>query len=185
MQGMSDKLQQQLWDEAVSFVENGSRKNLAHLGVTLDGVDNQYMELSFTCKTDDEDYQDFIDLLDDEFLQTIRFEYSNVRIQEFGSDIPIEVDYDCYLWQHVIQLSMGDKETDMYNKFIYWIREHEKMTSGFRQSIKSFDRIYLQSLRQMAKQLDVEYGDFKEGDIYDEMILIESVIHEYFKKKEL
>lgn len=185
MQEMSEELQEQLWQEVATFVANGSRKNLAHLDVTLDGCDNQYMELSFTCKCSDEDYQDFIDILDDEFLQTIRFEYSNVKIQEFGSDIPIEVDFDRNDWQHIIQLSMGDKETDTYNKFIYWIREHEKMTSGFRQSIESFDRIYLQSLRQMAKQLDVEYGDFKDGDIYDEMILIESVIHEYFKKKEL
>lgn len=182
MQEMSEELQEQLWHEAATFVANGSRKNLAHLDATLDGCDNQYIEIAFTCKCSDEDYQDFIDILDDEFLQTIRFEYSNVKIQEFGSDIPIEVDYDCYLWQHVIQLSMGDKETDTYNKFIYWIREHEKMTYGFRQSIESFDRIYLQSLRQMAKQLDVVY-DFKGGDMYEEMISIESAIHEYFKKK--
>lgn len=182
MQEMSKELQQQLWDEAKCFVENGSRKNLAHLGATLEGCDDKYIEIAFTCKTDEEDYQDFIDIVDDEFLQTIRFDYSDVRIQEFGSDVPIEVDFDRDDWQHVVQLSMGDKETGMYNKFIYWIREHENITFGFRQSMESFDRIYLASLRQMAEYLDVVYY-FKGGDMYEEMICIESAIHEYFKKK--
>lgn len=178
---MNEQLQQQLWDEAVSFVENGSKKNLAHLGVTLEGVDNQYIELSFTCKCCDEDYQDFVDIVDEEFLQTIRFDYNNVRIQEFASDIPIEVDFDWNEWQHVVQLSMGNEETDIYNKFIYWIREHEKMTSGFRQSMESFDKIYLQSLKQMAKKLGVDYT-YDGDDLYDEMIIIERAIHSFFEK---
>ena len=181
MQEMSKELQQQLWDEAVNFVENGSRKNLPHLGVTLDGVDNQYMELSFTCKCSDEDYQDFVDIVDGEFLQIVRFEYSSIRIKEFASDIPIEVSQDRDDWEHVIQLSVGDVNTDVYNKFVYWQREHENMASGFRQTMESFDKIYLQSLKQMAKYLDVVY-DFEGDDIYDEMISIESVIHEFFEK---
>ena len=40
---MSKELQEQLWAEASAFVENGSRKHLAKLGVTLEGSDNQYM----------------------------------------------------------------------------------------------------------------------------------------------
>ena len=179
---MSKELQEQLWEEATSFVANGSRKNLAHLGVTMDSVDNQYMELSFTCKTSDEDYQDFVDIVDDEFLQIVRFDYSNIKIKEFPNEVPIEVSYDRDDWEHVVQLSIGDENTDIYNKFVYWEREHEKMTSGFRQSMESFDRIYLASLRQMAEYLGVVY-DFKGGDIYEEMICIESAIHEYFKKK--
>lgn len=180
MNEMNEKLQQQLWDEAVSFVENGSRKNLAHLGVTLDGVDNQFMELSFTCKCSDEDYQDFVDIVDEEFLQNLRFEYSNIRISEFACDIPIEVSQDRDDWQHVIQLSVGDENTDIYNKFVYWQREHEKMISGFRQSMESFDRIYLQSLKQMAKKLGVNYS-YGGNDIYEEMIVIERAIHSFFE----
>lgn len=181
MQGMSDKLQQQLWDEAVSFVENGSRKNLAHLGVTLDGADNQCMELSFTCDSSEEDYVDFIDIIDDELLQVIRFEYSNIRISEFACDIPIEVSQDRNDWEHVIQLSLGDENTDIYNKFVYWQREHEKMTSGFRQSLESFDKIYLASLKQMARQLGVDYS-YDGNDIYEKMIVIERAINSFFKK---
>lgn len=181
MQEMSKELQQKLWDEAVSFVENGSRKNLAHLGVTLDGVDNQYMELSFTCKCSDEDYQDFVDIVDDEFLQIVRFEYSNILISEFASDIPIEVSQDRDYWEHVIQLSIGDENTDIYNKFVYWQRENEKISQGLRQSIKSFDRIYLASLKQMAKYLDVNYT-YDGNDLYDEMIIIERAIHSFFEK---
>ena len=180
MNEMNEKLQQQLWDEAVSFVENGSRKNLAHLGVTLDGVDNQYMELSFTCKCSDEDYQDFVDIVDEEFLQNVRFEYSNIRISEFACDIPIEFSQDRDDWQHVIQLSVGDENTDIYNKFVYWQREHEKITSGFRQSMESFDRIYLQSLKQMARHLGVDYC-YDGDDLYDEMIIIERAIHSFFE----
>lgn len=179
---MNEKLQQKLWNEAVNFVENGSRKNLAHLGVTLDGVDNQYMELSFTCKCSDEDYQDFVDIVDEEFLQIVRFEYSSIRIKEFASDIPIEVSQDRDDWEHVIQLSVGDANTDVYNKFVYWQREHEKMTSGFRQSMESFDKIYLASLKQMAKYLDVDYA-YDGKDIYEEMIVIERVIHSFFEKE--
>lgn len=181
MQEMSKKLQEQLWQEAKCFVENGSRKNFAHLGVTLDGADNQYMELSFTCKTSDEDYQDFVDIVDDEFLQIVRFEYSNIRISEYACDIPIEVSYDRDDWEHVIQLSLGDENTDIYNKFIYWQREHEKMAFGFRQSMESFDRIYLASLKQMAKYLDVNYT-YDGNDIYEEMIVIEKEIHSFFEK---
>ena len=178
---MNEKLQQQLWDEAVSFVENGSRKNLAHLGVTLNGADNQYLELSFTCRCSDEDYQDFIDIVDEEFLQNVRFEYSNIRISEFACDIPIVVSQDRNVWEHVIQLSVGDTNTDVYNKFVYWQREHEKMTSGFRQSMESFDRIYLASIKQMAKYLDVDYA-YDGNDIYEEMITIERAIHSFFEK---
>ena len=178
---MSKELQEKIWQEATNFVENGSRKNLAHLGVTLDGVDNQYMELSFTCKCSDEDYQDFVDIVDDEFLQIVRFEYSNIRISEFACDIPIEVSQNRDDWEHVIQLSVGDKNTDVYNKFIYWIREHEKMISGFRQSMESFDKIYLQSLKQMARHLGVDYC-YDGDDLYDEMIIIERAIHSFFEK---
>lgn len=182
MNEMNEKLQQQLWDEAVSFVENDSRKNLAHLGVTLDGVDNQYMELSFTCKCSEEDYQDFVDIVDEEFLQNVRFEYSNIRISEFACDIPIEVSQDRDDWEHVIQLSVGDENIDIYNKFVYWQREHEKMTSGFRQSMESFDKIYLQSLKQMARHLGVDYAYDGGDDLYDEMIVIERAIHSFFEK---
>lgn len=178
---MSKELQEKIWQEATNFVENGSRKNLAHFGVTLDGVDNQYMELSFTCKCSDEDYQDFVDIVDDEFLQIVRFEYSNIRISEFACDIPIEVSQNRDDWEHVIQLSVGDKNTDVYNKFLYWIREHEKMTSGFRQSMESFDKIYLQSLKQMARQLGVDYS-YDGNDIYEKMIVIERAINSFFKK---
>ena len=178
---MSKELQEKIWQEATNFVENGSRKNLAHFGVTLDGVDNQYMELSFTCKCSDEDYQDFVDIVDDEFLQIVRFEYSNIRISEFACDIPIEVSQNRDDWEHVIQLSVGDKNTDVYNKFIYWQREHEKMTSGFRKSMESFDKIYLQSLKQMARHLGVDYS-YGGDDIYEEMIVIERAIHSFFEK---
>ena len=181
MQEMSKELQQQLWDEAVSFVENGSRKNIESLEVTLDGADNQYLELSFTCDSSEEDYADLTDIIDDEFLQVIRFEYSNIRISEYASDIPIEVSQDCNYWQHVIQLSVGDKNTDVYNKFVYWQRENEKISQGLRQSIKSFDRIYLASLKQMAKYLDVNYT-YDGNDIYEEMIVIEKEIHSFFEK---
>lgn len=178
---MSKELQEKIWQEATNFVENGSRKNLAHLGVTLDGVDNQYIELSFTCKCSDEDYQDFVDIVDDEFLQIVRFEYSNIRISEFTSDIPIEVSQNRDDWEHVIQLSVGDENTDIYNKFVYWQRENEKILQGLRQSIKSFDRIYLASLKQMAKYLDVNYT-YDGNDIYEEMIVIEKEIHSFFEK---
>ena len=181
MQEMTKELQERLWNEAVSFVENGSRKNIESLHVTLDGADNQYLELSFTCDSGEEDYADLIDIIDDEFLQVIRFEYSNIRISEYASDIPIEVFQDCDYWQHVIQLSVGDENTDVYNKFVYWQREHEKMTSGFRQSIESFDKIYLQSLKQMANYLGVEYC-YDGDDIYDEMIVIERAVHDFFEK---
>ena len=179
---MNEQLQQKLWNEAVNFVENGSRKNLAHLGVTLDGVDNQYMELSFTCKCSDEDYQDFVDIVDEEFLQIVRFEYSNIRIKEFASDIPIEVYQDRNDWEHVVQLSCSDENVDIYNKFVYWQREHEKMTFGFRKSIESFDKIYFQSLKQMAKKLGVDYTYDDGDDLYDKMIVIERAIHSFFEK---
>ncbi len=80
---MSKELQEQLWAEASAFVENGSRKHLAKLGVTLEGSDNQYMELSFTCPCCDEDFDDFFAIIDNDFLQVVRFEHQNVRIQEF------------------------------------------------------------------------------------------------------
>ena len=48
MNEMDNELQEQLWEEACIFVENSSRKHLARLGVTLDGSDNQYLELAFT-----------------------------------------------------------------------------------------------------------------------------------------
>ena len=181
MQEMTKELQEKLWAEACSFVENGGRKNLASLGVTLDSIDNQYMELSFTCDSNEEQYVDFVDIIDDEFLQVVRFEYSNIRISEFACDIPIEVSQDRDEWEHVIQLSVGDVNTDVYNKFVYWQREHEKMTSGFRQSMESFDKIYLQSLKQMARHLGVDYC-YDGDDLYDEMIIIERAIHSFFEK---
>lgn len=91
---MTKELQDRLWQEASCFVENSSRKHLAHFGVTLEGSDNQYLELSFTCPCCDEDFDDFLTIIDSDFLQTVRFEYQNVRIQEFVCDIPIEVDFD-------------------------------------------------------------------------------------------
>ena len=91
---MNNELQEQLWKEACSFIENSSRKHLAKLGVTLEGSDNQYLEMAFTCPTTDEEYCDFVAILDNEFLQTIRFEYPSVKIQEFPSDIALQVNYD-------------------------------------------------------------------------------------------
>ena len=178
---MSKELQEKIWQEATSFVENGSKKNLAHLGVTLDGADNQYMELSFTCDSNEEQYVDFVDIIDDEFLQVVRFEYSNIRIKEFASDIKIDISQDRDDWEHIVQLSLGDENTNIYNKFVYWQREHENMTSGFRQSLESFDRIYLQSLKQMARHLGVDYC-YNGDDLYDEMIIIERAIHSFFEK---
>ena len=84
---ISNELQEQLWAEASAFVENSSRKHLARFGVTLDGNDNQYLELSFTCPCNDETFDDFITIIDNDFLQTVRFEYPNVRIQEFACDV--------------------------------------------------------------------------------------------------
>ena len=86
---MSEKLQEQLWAEASAFVDNSSRKHLARLGVTLDGNDNQYLELSFSCPCNDEDFDDFLAIIDNDFLQVVRFEDPHVRIQEFVCDIPI------------------------------------------------------------------------------------------------
>ena len=174
---MTKELQEQLWAEASAFVETGSRKHLAHFGVTLEGSDSQYLELSFTCPCSDEDFDDFLFIIDNDFLQTVRFEYPSVRIQEFACDIPIEVDFDRYDWQHIVQFSIGGAKTSVYNKFTYWKREHDKMTAGFRESSKEFDLIYLQSLKQMARQLDVTYN-YNESDIYDEMLVIESVIEQ-------
>lgn len=177
MQEMTKELQDQLWQEASCFVENGSKKHLAHLGVTLEGFDNQYLELAFTCPCDDEGYDDFLSIIDNDFLQTIRFEYPSVKIQEFPSDIALQVNYDRYEWEHIVQLSVGTVETAVFNKFTYWKREHDKMTEGFRRSSEEFDVIYLESLKQLAKQLDVEYS-FDGNDIYEEMTIIEGVIEE-------
>lgn len=174
---MSKELQEQLWAEASAFVENSSRKHLAKLGVTLEGSDNQYLEMAFTCPTTDEKYCDFVTILDNEFLQTIRFEYPSVKIQEFPSDIALQVNYDRYEWEHIVQFSVGNAETSVFNKFQYWKCEHEKMTAGFRRSSKEFDLIYLKSLKQLAKQLDVEYN-FDGEDIYGEMLVIEEGIEQ-------
>lgn len=51
------------------------------------------------------------------------------------------------------------------------------MTAGFRKSSEEFDLIYLQSLKKLAKQIDVEYN-FDGDDIYEEMTIIEGVIEE-------
>ena len=174
---MSKELQEQLWAEASAFVENGSRKHLAKLGVTLEGSDNQYMELSFTCPCCDEDFDDFLAIIDNDFLQVVRFEHQNVRIQEFACDIPIGVDFDRYDWQHIVQFSIGGVETAVFNKFTYWKREHDKMAAGFRKSSEEFDLIYLKSLKQLAKQSDVEYS-YDGNDIYEEMTIIEGAIEE-------
>lgn len=174
---MTKELQEQLWAEASAFVETGSRKHLAHFGVTLEGSDSQYLELSFTCPCDDEDYDNVVSIIDADFLQTVRFEYPSVRIQEFACDIPIEVDFDRYDWQHIVQFSIGGANTSVYNKFTYWKREHDKMAAGFRRSSKEFDLIYLKSLKQLAKQIGVEYN-FDGDDIYDEMQVIEGAIEE-------
>ena len=174
---MIKKLQEQLWQEACCFIENSSRKHLARLGVTLEGSDNQYLELAFTCPCDDEDYGDFLFIIDNEFLQVIRFEHSEVRIQEFPSDIALQVNYERYEWEHIVQFSIGDFNTSIFNKFTYWRREHDKMTAGFRRSSEEFDLIYLKSLKQLANQIDVEYN-FDGDDIYEEMIVIEGAIEE-------
>ena len=178
---MSKEIQEKLWQEAKCFIANSSKKHLAHFGVTLDGVDNHYLELSFTCPCNDEDYDNFLAIIDNEFLQTIRFEYSNVRIQEFACDIPIEVCFDRDDWEHIVQLSVGDDSTALFNKFTYWKIEHEKIIAGFRKSNLAFDKIYLQSLKQMANYLGVVY-DFNDGNMYDEMLVIEQSIDEYFLK---
>lgn len=169
MKEMNENLQEKLWAEASAFVDNSSRKHISRLGVTLEGSDNQYLELAFTCPCDDEGY--------DDFLQTIRFEYPSVKIQEFPSDIALQVNYDRYEWEHIIQLSVGTVETAVFNKFTYWKREHDKMSAGFRRSSEEFDIIYLQSLKKLAKQLNVEYS-YDGDDIYEEMIIIEGAIEE-------
>ncbi|WP_405281086.1 hypothetical protein [Methanobrevibacter sp.] len=174
---MNNELQEQLWKEACSFIENSSRKHLAKLGVTLEGSDNQYLEMAFTCPTTDEEYCDFVAILDNEFLQTIRFEYPSVKIQEFPSDIALQVNYDGYEWEHIVQFSVGNAETSVFNKFTYWRREHDKMTAGFRKSSKDFDIIYLAALKQMAKQIGISY-DYSGNGIYEEMLVIESAIEE-------
>lgn len=178
---MSKELQQQLWEEAKCFIENSSRKDIIRLGVTLDGSDDKFMELSFTVPTSDIGYDEFVDLINSDFLQEIRFEYSDVKIQEFPTYEKIEVSYDRFEHEHVVQLSIGDKNTSIFNKFSYWKFEHLKMNSGFKKSTKEFDLIYLQSLKQMANYLGVEF-DFEGTDMYDEMLLIEKSIDEYFLK---
>ena len=174
---ITNELQEQLWKEACSFVENSSRKHLARFGVTLEGSDNQYLEMAFTCPTNDEDFDDFLAIIDNEFLQVVRFEYPDVRIQEFPCDIALEVSYDRYEWEHIVQLSIGNFETAAYNKFTYWKREHDKMTAGFRKSSRDFDTIYLAALKQMAKQIGISY-DYGGNDIYEEMLVIERDIEE-------
>ena len=173
---ISNELQEKLWKEACSFIENSSRKHLAHLGVTLDGSDNQYIELSFTCPCNDEAYYDFLGIINGEFLQVVRFEYPSVRIQEFPSDIALQVNYDRYEWEHIVQFSVGNAETSVFNKFQYWKIEHEKMTAGFRRSDEEFDLIYLESLKQMARQLGIECD--VNGDIYNQMLIIENSIEQ-------
>lgn len=177
MKDMNENLQEKLWAEASAFVDNSSRKHLARFGVTLEGSDNQYLELAFTCPTNDEEYCDFLSIIDDEFLQVVRFDYPDVRIQEFHSDIALQVNYDRYEWEHIVQFSVGSAETVVFNRFTYWKREHDKMTAGFRRSSEEFDLIYLESLKQLAKQIDVEYN-FDGNDIYDEMTIIEGAIEE-------
>ena len=174
---MSKELQEQLWAEASAFVETSSRKHLARFGITLEGSDNQYIELSFTCPCNDESYYDFLAIINGEFLQVVRFEYPNVRIQEFPSDIALQVNYDRYEWEHIVQLSVGNAETSVFNKFQYWKCEHDKMTAGFRRSSPDFDTIYLASLKKMAKQLGISY-DYGGNDIYEEMLVIERMIEE-------
>lgn len=177
MQEMNQELQEQLWKEACCFIENSSRKHISRFGVTLEGSDNQYLELSFTCPCDDEGYDNFLSIIDEDFLQTIRFEYPNVKIQEFPSDIALQVNYDRYEWEHIVQFSIGGANTALHNKFLYWKVEHAKMTAGFRKSSEEFDLIYLQSLKKMAQQLEVTYN-YAGYDIYDEMLVIESAIEE-------
>ena len=87
------------------------------------------------------------------------------------------MNFDRYDWQHIVQFSIGGVNTAVYNKFVYWKREHDKMAAGFRKSTKEFDLIYLKSLKQLAKQIDVEYN-FDGDDIYDEMQVIEGAIEE-------
>ncbi|WP_296870492.1 hypothetical protein, partial [uncultured Methanobrevibacter sp.] len=79
-------------------------------------------------------------------------------------------------WEHIVQLSIGDSSTTLFNKFIYWKREHEKMTAGFRRSSEEFDLIYLESLKQMALQLGIECD--VAGDIYNQMLIIENSIEQ-------
>ena len=119
MQEMNQELQEQLWKEACCFVENSSRKHISRFGVTLESADNQYLELAFTCPTTDAEYCEFLSIIDDEFLQTIRFEYPTLRIKEFPSDIALQVNYDRYEWEHIVQLSVGDFNISIFNKFIH------------------------------------------------------------------
>ena len=51
------------------------------------------------------------------------------------------------------------------------------MAAGFRKSSEEFDLIYLKSLKQLAKQSDVEYS-YDGIDIYEEMTIIEGAIEE-------
>lgn len=177
MQEITKELQEKLWAEASAFVDNSSKKHLAHFGVTLESADNQYLELAFTCATNDAEYFDFLSIIDEGFLQVVRFEYSHVRIQEFACDIPIEVDFDRDDWQHIVQFSIGGTNTSVFNKFSYWKREHDKMTAGFRKSSPDFDTIYLAALKQMAKKIGISY-EYSGDDIFEEMLVIESVIEE-------
>ena len=116
-------------------------------------------------------------MINGEFLQVVRFEYPNVRIQEFPSDIALQVNYDRYEWEHIVQLSVGNAETSVFNKFQYWKCEHDKMTAGFRRSSPDFDTIYLASLKKMAKQLEISY-EYGGSDIYEEMLVIEFAIEQ-------
>ena len=50
------------------------------------------------------------------------------------------------------------------------------MTAGFRRSDEEFDLIYLESLKQMAQQLGIEYD--VTGDIYNQMLIIENSIEQ-------
>ena len=172
---MDKELQNKLWEEATIFIENSRTKYMINLDVTLDGVDNMYMELAFTCDCEDKSYIDFIDIID-EFLQLLRFEYSSVKIQEFSNEeIVLE-----NKWEHIIQLSQGNSETEIYNKFRYSVIEHELFISGFYRSIEEIDAIYLQSLKEMARKLKITY-QFDGNDKYEEMIVLERAMHNYFE----
>ena len=55
------------------------------------------------------------------------------------------------------------------------------MVAGFRKSNLAFDKIYILSLKQMARHLGVDYN-YGGNDLYDEMIVIERAINSFFEK---
>lgn len=106
MQEMSAQLQQDIWQESCSLIRVATDKYPTIFDVILEGVDNQYLEIAFTCQTCDIEYSKFLSIIKEEFLTTIKNKWPSLKIQEFAYDKPFEVDFDRYDWQHVAQFSV-------------------------------------------------------------------------------